>query len=372
MDASSMGRPAEDQVQFGGAGPTWWSGRRRVVTLILLAMVLAGTGVGLAVRQHGRPRPSAVTVINLGHQLLVTPAGWDLYGLGSDVLVRIQPALGRITITRFPALGSAAGSALVVGRDWALIRPFDNVPGYFVRAGRPASVLVGPLLNGGYVLPGPAPGQLWTGGGSVRAGLMLARWLNGRRTGQTGPRPYMTIPVASGNGYYLLERVPHGVAEAGPQGLTDLRMSSLLAVGPGRVLGVSCRRRRRCQAVVINTATGRRHTLAGLDPGAIQPPGAIAPDGETAAVVQMKAGVNVLELVNLGSGAERKVLAPVGEDGLGAQALAWSPDSQWLFAALSDGRLVVINAASGRKILLGVRLPLVDELAVWPAGPQPR
>jgi sugar lactone lactonase YvrE len=82
----------------------------------------------------------------------------------------------------------------------------------------------------------------------------------------------------------------------------------------------------------------------------------------------MRGGAAVLELVNLGSG-ERTLLAPVGKDGLGAEGLAWSPDSRWLFAALSDGSLVVINTVSGRPALLGPQLPPVYELAVWPAGP---
>jgi hypothetical protein len=306
-------------------------------------------------------------VINAGHQLLDTAADWELYGLGSDVLVRIQPALGRITITRFPEIGSGAPRSLVVGQDWALIRPLDNVPGYLVRSGRPARILTGVLGRGGYVLPGPAPGQIWTGDGTAYAGPMHVRWLSGRPTSQTGPRPRITIPVASGDGYYLLDG-PSGIDEVGPNGLTKLAVSSLLAVGPGRVLGVACHGRRRCEVTVINTASGRRHTLAGLNPSAIQPDGAVAPDGDVAAVVQMRGGAAVLELVNLRSGVERTLLAPVGRDGIGAQGLAWSPDSRWLFAALSNGSLVVINTVSGRPALLGVRLPLVYELAVWPGG----
>jgi hypothetical protein len=368
VTASGSGRPPADQVQFGDERPDRWTGRGRLVTPILLAALLGLAGYGLAV-QHASPRPGPVTVIQVGHRLLDTPAGWELYGLGSDSLVRIQPALGRITITRFPALRSGGPITLVAGQDWALIRPLDNVPGYLVRAGRRASTLTGALGRGGEVLPGPAPGQVWTGAGTVTAGRMLARWLSGRPTGQTGPRPHMTLPVASGDGYYLLQRVPYGVAEAGPHGLTDLRISSVLAAGPGRVLGVDCSGRRGCQVVVIDIADGRRRVLAGLHYDAIQASGAIAPDGEVAAVVQTQAGAAGLELVNLRSGAERTVLAPFGQDGLNPQALAWSPDSDWLFAALSDGRLVVINAASGRLTLLGVQLPPVYELAVWPAGP---
>jgi hypothetical protein len=365
--ASGSGRPP-DQVQFGGERPAWWSGRRgRLRTALVLAVLVALAGYGLAVRLHAPQRHGRVTVIDAGHQLLDTPAGWELYGLGSDVLVRIQPAIGKITITRFPALESGAPGSLVVGRDWALVRPLDNVPGYLVRSGRPASTLTGPLGRGGYVLPGPAPGQLWTGGRTANAGPMQARWLTGRRTGGTGPRPHLSIPVASGDGYYLLER-PYGVAEVGPGGLTNLGISSLLAAGPGRVLGVSCLGRPGCQVVVINTASGRRHTLARLDYDAIDSSGAIAPDGDVAAVVQAEAGVTVLDLVNLRSGAERTVLSPVSRDGLGPQALAWSPDSRWLFAALGEGGLVVINAVSGRPALLGPQLPPVYELAVWPAG----
>ena len=48
----------------------------------------------------GEPSPTAlttpVTVTDLGHPLLGTSAGWELFARADDRLIRIQPALGRV------------------------------------------------------------------------------------------------------------------------------------------------------------------------------------------------------------------------------------------------------------------------------------
>ena len=45
-------------------------------------------------------------------------------------------------------------------------------------------------------------------------------------------------------------------------------------------------------------------------------------------------------------------------------ALAWSPDSRWLFVASADGRLFPVEAATGQVHDLGVPLPPIEQLAV--------
>jgi hypothetical protein len=199
MDASSMRGPGEDQVQFGSPRPSRWPGRRSRATLIVgVAALAAGAGVGLAVSHHARPHPGPVVVISTGHRLLGVTGRWELYAQGSYAVVRIQLAAGRVTITTFPELRSSGPVSFVVGRDWALIRPLDKVPGYLVRADKPARQLSGPLGPGGLVImPGPEPGQLWSGFGLAGAGPMLVRKLDGTPTGMSGPRTPGSWPAAT-------------------------------------------------------------------------------------------------------------------------------------------------------------------------------
>ncbi len=332
-------------------------------------MLVALAGYGLAARQHGRPQPAPVSVIDTGHRLLGVAGGLELYGQGADAVVRIQLASGKVTVTRFPRLRSAGPVSFVVGRDWALVRPLDRGPGYLISASQPARVLSGPLGPGGLLLlPGPEPGQLWSGAAVADAGPMLVRRLDGTLTGTTGPRPEGSWPVASGTGSYLLLE-PNGLSipQPGGSGLTTLRLSSVLAIGPGSLLVTQCRRFH-CAAVLVDERTGHRRALPGLNYDAVQLTGVIAPDGRLAAFSQWTNNQVALELLNLTTGTEREVLAPLGQAGLDEQSLVWSPDSRWLFAALSTGRIVAINAASGRVTGLGVRLPAVSQLAAWPGS----
>jgi hypothetical protein len=366
--ASGSGRPP-DQVQFGGQRPAWWSGRRgRAVVTVAIAALLAAAGYGLVVRQDGRQRPGAVTVIDVGHRLLGVTGQWELYAQGRAAAIRIQLAAGRVTVTRFPALRSSGPVSFVVGSDWALIRPLDHVPGYVVRAGQPARQLSGPLGPGGLLLmPGPAPGQLWSGTAVASAGPMLVRKLDGTLTGTSGPRTSGSWPVGTGAGSYVLVG-PSGVSIPEQRGaaVTTLRVSSVLAIGPASLLAVRCRHFH-CAAVLIDQRTGRWRVLPGQAYDEIQPTGLIAPDGRLAAVTRMTGSQYSLELVDLSTGTAHTVLASIGPGGPDQASLAWSPDGRWLFAAL-NGRIVVINATTGQVASLGVRLPPVSQLAIWPGG----
>jgi hypothetical protein len=366
MDA----RPAADQVQFGGRRPPIRSaGRRRTAVAVGIAALLALASYGLAARHHGKPQPAPVSFINTGHRLLGVTGSWKLYAQGADAVVRIQLARGQVTVTRFPQLRSSGPVSFVVGRDWALVRPLDHVPGYLISASEPARVLSGPLGPGGMLLlPGPGPGQLWSGAAVADAGPMLVRRLDGTPTGTTGPRLEGSWPVPSGTGSYLLLE-PNGISipQPGGTGLTTLRLSSVLAIGPGSLLVTQCRRFQ-CAAVLFDERTGQRRALPSLNYDAVQLTGVIAPDGRLAAFSQWTHDQVALELLNLTTGTERKVLAPLGQAGLDEQSLVWSPDSRWLFAALNSGRIVAINAASGRVTGLGIRLPPVSQLAIWPGS----
>jgi len=44
--------------------------------------------------------------------------------------------------------------------------------------------------------------------------------------------------------------------------------------------------------------------------------------------------------------------------------MVWSPDSRWLFVAAADGKLVAVNASTGRAELLPAPLPAVEQVAI--------
>jgi hypothetical protein len=44
--------------------------------------------------------------------------------------------------------------------------------------------------------------------------------------------------------------------------------------------------------------------------------------------------------------------------------MVWSPDSRWLFVAAASGRLIAIDASTGRAEGLGVAVGPVDQVAI--------
>ena len=99
------------------------------------------------------------------------------------------------------------------------------------------------------------------------------------------------------------------------------------------------------------------------DPAAA--PGLISPDGSGAAIFRSHpAGQVTLDLINLRSGAELPLAVPLGTASLGAQTLAWSPDSRWLFVAAAGGKLLAVRAGTGQVSGLGITLPPITVVAV--------
>ena len=163
---------------------------------------------------------AAVSVTRLGHPLLGATAGWELFGRGDGVLVRIQPAAGQITRTTIPGLLSGGPVFMLAGSDRVVIRPLDNVPGYLVADGKPARQLA-PLLNQGPILPGPAPNQMWVQPTDDHEPVMALTTLAGVRLAT-----FIRIPLDSsaydatpdGAGYLLFSGIG-GVYDARPEGL---------------------------------------------------------------------------------------------------------------------------------------------------------
>jgi hypothetical protein len=368
-DLVSFGSPGRPRRRRGGLG-RWAS------WLVAGAAVLAA-GIVLAVRpgQPHRPAPRpAVTVTDLGHRLLGITATWELFGRGPGALISVEPATGRVTSTRVPALDSSGPVSFLVGPHQAIIRPLDYVPGYLVPDGQPARGLRGLLDQGGPALPGPRPGQVWVVTASVGRAALVLTGPDGRRQVSVplpagGPLPLTA--TADGSGGVLLTG-PTGAFDAGPGGLRRLSLLPL-AVGPGRWLAVTCPgHHQHCHTVQIDTASGAQRVLPGRplphSPMTPWPPGLIAPDGSAAAVLELgRDSLLGLHLVDLRSGADRLLSVPIIENA-DNDTVAWSPDSRWLFVVTDTGAVRAVNASTGQPASLGVRLPFISQIAIRAAA----
>lgn len=386
-------RPGEprpvDIVQIGGAASGAPPNRRRLWWVPLALVVLLA--VAFAARREavhraaplpapapttsafGYPTPAPLassTVTEVGHPLLDTAAGWELFARGDNSVVRIQPALGRVSRTPVPLLNSSGPVSFIVGRDRVLIRPLDYVRGYLVPDGQPARALPGLLgRGGGLIFPGPDPDTVWILAGGTGAEVMQLR-LDGGWTGTTLPTPADddTGSVYPDGAGYLLFFGSSSVFHVTSGPVRTVTTGRMLAVGPTRWLAAECDARHICSRVVMDHQGGARRLVGGPVPvdARMPAPGAISPDGALAAVPGTdqsgQLGVHLLDLV---SGVERPLAVPIGP-WQGVDGAVWSPDGRWLFLVGDRGQLVVVEPGTGRARDLGVQLPMVSQLAVRP------
>jgi hypothetical protein len=364
QDGPAGSRQAQrDVVSFGAE-------RRRRIRLprwlpLVLAAAVLSTLAGVAIAGRGR-QPSAVTITDVGHPLLGETGDWQLFGLGWGQVVQIQLARGRVIRTAVPGL-AAGPAAFLVGPDQVIIRPLDNVPGYAIPDGLPARGLRRALSRGSLAVPGPQPGQVWISSGRLpHLRMSLVSW-DGSTTGISVPVPgYVPwLPVPDGRGFFLFHG-PAGTYDSGPGHPRLVTSATVVAVGPASWLGVQCSRGGHCSNVVISPATGGQRTLPGppVYPG-FPADGVTSPDGSMAAAFDIsRSGHATLRLLSLASGADYRVAIPPGQEPQSGQALAWSPDSRWLFVATADGRLLAVNARTRQVGGLGVTLPRLSEIAV--------
>ncbi len=371
---------ADDVVGFGRDRQPrrpWQTG----ALLALAACVVVAFAVVRLVDDGHRPgapsqsQPLPV-VTQASPDLLGVTGSWELFARGSSFLVRIQLASGRVTRTLVPPLESNNPVvAFLVGPQEAVIRSYDEVPGYLVPDGAPARQLTGVLADYvGPLLPGPDDSQAWALVSEPEYDRLALVGLNGKVTGTSirlplgGALPATAIPDE--RGYAMLLTSANRIYDAGPT--WDRRVpSTVIAIGPTAWLSLSCHRR--CRDVVTDANTGVQRTLPGpgLTDSAFTWPtlGVISPDGSVAAVPVSQPrspGGVALDLVNLTTGARTQTdvaMNPVPA----YQGMAWSPDSRWLFVVASAGRLVAVNPATGRATGLGMPLPPVSQVAVMPA-----
>ena len=316
-----------------------------------------------------RAPASAVTVTRIGHPLFGATTGWELVARGTGVLVRIQPAAGRIVRTTIPDLRSGGPVSLLAGSDRVIIRPLDNVPGYLVPDGKPAREMPVQLNVDGPVFPGPTPGQMWVRPADDHQPVMALATLDGRRLADFVQVPAGSSPfeaAADGAGYLLYPSVG-GVYRATPEGLHRISTGALVAVGPSGWLVVECDEQYRCRQVYLDRRDGSRRTVSTAAVNRDRM-GAISPDGRTAAMLNPSPnGASGMYLLDLRSG-ERKVVDVSANLESFDGVLAFSPDSGWLFAITVDGSIAVVNRATGAVGTMEGALPPLTQLTLRPAG----
>ena len=338
----------------------------------MLAAVV--TVVAVVVIGHGnnppQAQPASTGAASTGAAVPHLPGvrgNWELFGYAPGRVVRIQFASGRITQTAVPPVLSGGPVSFVVGPHEAIIRPLDLVPGYLVPDGRPARPLTGALGNGGIAIPGPQPGTAWMQTGFQGASLPLVR-MDGTETGVS-----LRLPpggpwqaASDGRGGVLVVDYTGGMYDDVRPGSFQRITGLVAAVGPTRWLIVDCHAGRRCSNVIVDPATGARHTLPGssAEPSPGAAPGVIAPDGSDAAMMRASGDRVTLHLLNLGSGSDRQVSVPLDAESAAEQTLAWSPDSRWLFVVTAQGKLAAVDARTGHVEGLGVSLPRLSVIAV--------
>lgn len=295
----------------------------------------------------------------------------DLFVLGTEGMARVDFAHDRITHTPLVPLHTTGPVSFLVGRDRALLRPRDSVPGYVVRDGRPATDVPWTLNRGGHVFPGPEPGQLWVESDSAdpaRAFALLT--MDGRATGVMLPAPGLPPwPLASDGRGHILFGGTGGVYLSRPGGLERVTTGAVLAVGPTRFLTSECDERARCATVVTDRTTGFARVWRPRVPRLETVPqvGTVSPDGAFAAVVPPSTVAEpqpTLHLLNLVSGEDHRLDISV-DPSSGPQQMVWSPDGAWLFVA-TEGTLVAVELRTRHVEQLDVGLIGVSRVAIRP------
>jgi hypothetical protein len=311
------------------------------------------------------PIPNSSPTVTEGRSgLLGVTAGWDLFAWSNIGIVRIEMATGRITVTPVPDLNSGARSVFLVGRDWAMIRSQDGVPGYLIPDGRAAQEITRASADS-LAWPGPDPEHVWTvvSDGTTETVQLVDEQGRPTSTRIAVPPDMQSSEASDGAGYIVLAGLG-GIYDARPSGLTRVTTGGLLAIGPSTWLAVECDDHHRCTTIVIDRATGARHTLpapAGLTYGSL---GSIAPDGRTAAIfVPDTNGESVIHLVDLTTGADRSTGITLVNT-YDSSGVVWSPDSTWLFVADRVGPVRAVDAATMRVQQLDLPLTAISQLAI--------
>lgn len=410
-DDTGGGEVVEFGSPGGGRGPRWW-------WLLAIGVVVVAVIAVLAIRQQtepaadpgptpaatGAPTPEdhattappltpapsrrekqpAGTAGSPEHRdlsMLHASSDFDLFVYGDGKLLRLQPAQNRMTVTTLHRRDQGTPLRIIVGADRVILQPRWSGSGVVVPAGKPAHRLGRVFGGDSAVFPGPDDRHLWVlgqanplaGGGQGRT-LHLVD-LDGDATGTTLTLPGPLTPLSvqpDGQGYLLASGVG-GVYDVRPGRLRRITTGVVLAIGPTRFLVFECDDQLRCETVAVDRDSGARHTVPREKPVRPLPftvqlgaDGVVSPDGRTAAVVTATGGRPALRLIDLDSGAVRRVGLSLGDYQLSTQGwLAWSPDSRWLYVANNSG-LHVVDPRSGHAQAVALPVSQARAVAVRP------
>jgi hypothetical protein len=293
-----------------------------------------------------------------------------VYGRGDAEVVRLELGEGRMTRTPVPELGTSGTVSFLATRTGVLARPVRAVPGYQVADGEPAGPLPRPLGQGGLVLPGPEPDQLWitsTSRYSTRGEMLLASLSSGwvrvqaglpaHSYGQVRPDGAGSFYIGATGGSYL--RVPGGYRR--------ISTGTVLAATGRSWLSAECDQRLRCRHLLVDRHSGARREVRLLSSfDAVVALVSLSPNSRyAAAAYRLGTQSPALHVIDLATGTDREVAARF-DSGLAEGSLVWSPNGDYLAAVGGQGGLLVVNSATAEIVPLNADLPPIVQLATKP------
>ena len=312
-----------------------------------------------------------VTVTEVGHPVFGITGRWTLYGLGPNLLVRVELSNGRITTTPLPNLGTDGPVTLLANQGGAIVHPWDAEASYFVPDGQPATQLPGEFNHGGASFLGPDASHVWVQSGDLNSTTLTLLDLTGHANGVSIAAPAnAAVPNVSDDTGGVVYDGAGGFYDAQPTGLRRITTGAVLAVGPTKWLTAECDDRALCTITAIDRSSGAHLSLGQPTSDVNAPIGAISPDGRQAAVFHADAtGQLSLALVDLRTGARFPLAVPISNNQVYAgSVLAWSPDSKWLFVLDQSGTVRAVNAQSRSEQDLGITLPILNQLTLRATG----
>jgi hypothetical protein len=377
LEVLELGRVDEPEEASSGSPPR--PSRRAVLGLGGVAVVGAGL-TALARRGSSERRPPGpappvadgkVVVRDLGRPLA---GGFrlDVFGFTQHEVVRVELATGRITRTGLGGLEHASVDVVPV-RGGVLVHSTDDGRGFFVPDDRPPRSTAPAFQRPGPLLPGPDLDHVWVLSEPDPSAPMELVTLDGRvtLTGAAGLVRTTSYPVPDGGGYPLVLGVT-GTYSIGRQGVQRVTTGAVLADGPtgwlvlesdnaGRRGGLLVERggNRRPVSFLSPSAPARRGTVVG---------GTLSPDGRRAALYEGDPARPLrLDLVDLATGAA----VPTGVrliPGAVLRSPRWSPDGRLVVSADDSGRIVAVDAGTGRTgpLVPANVLPELEDVAIRP------
>ena len=313
-----------------------------------------------------------VSTTGFGAPFLPSVTGTKLVALRDTTLVEVDVDAGLIRQTQLPRIGSTGAMMVVAGSDWTIVRPFDNVRGYLIRAGEPASTaLAGALAPGTFAIyPGPDDGHVWvmTQGNDGPFGRLQLVDLDGNVVGSTPPLDGLQPLGVDSTGRLIVQGLG-GTYVVDGDALRRVTSGALLAIGPSTSLAGECDDAHHCTMVVIDNVSGERRPLPSAAPPASFGIGTVSPDGRFAIYVADD-GSRGVRLLDLGGGAETS-LPEADQSGVGFGAspsafFVWSADSRYLFFVSLGGTLSAYDVTTGKSAPLATNISGLSQLTARP------